>query len=91
MKNPTSLYAPSWHRDPNFFRAMLLGLTVGCPCNRSLDTCLINFDRSISFHDKVVWIESLEDSAVMELYSLHRKSFSAELKLGSHSLPEAVF
>ena len=66
------------YRDPDFLRAMLIGLTIGCPLNKSLDHCLLQFDRSISFDEKVTWAESLTDKKIVELYSLHHQCFHSK-------------
>jgi hypothetical protein len=78
MSNRTSLVASSLRSDPDFFRALLVGLAVGCPLDKSSDLCHLKCDRSGSFDDKIAWVESLNDAETLELYSIHHCCFSTQ-------------
>jgi len=66
------------NRDTDFFRAMLVGLTIDCPIGKSVGQCVLRADRSLPFEARVAWVKSLTDEAVRDLYGLHRNCFYAE-------------
>lgn len=62
-------------KDPDFLRAMLIGLSIACPLNKNLDQCLLRLDRALSFEEKIAWAESLSDNDINQLYSVHHQCF----------------
>ncbi|MDT8421926.1 MAG: hypothetical protein RQ754_15980 [Desulfuromonadales bacterium] len=64
-------WAPS--RDIDFYRTLLVGLSVDCPMDKAADNCFLQNERSLSFDEKVNWAQSLSDSEIMDLYMLHHK------------------
>jgi len=66
-------------RDPGFYRAMLVGLAVGCPLDNRSDGCQLKCTRRGSIDDKIAWVESLDESEILALYTLHHDCFSASL------------
>jgi hypothetical protein len=76
MKTQISPVAFTRRRDPDFFRAVLVGLAVGCPLDRSADACQLSCVRSGSFDAKIAWVESLNDLEALKLYSIHHDCFA---------------
>jgi len=66
-----SEWAPS--RDIDFYRTLLVGLSVDCPMDKKPDHCFLKKERVLSFDEKVNWAQSLNDNKVMDLYMLHHK------------------
>ncbi len=66
------------YRDPEFLRAMLIGLTIDCPLDRNFDQCPLRLDRSTSFDEKIAWAESLTGREIMDLYAVHHQCFQSK-------------
>lgn len=78
LEEKSQLFDGAQCGETEFFRTLLIGLSIDCPLEKKLDKCLWQDKRSLSFDSKVDWAQSLTDKTVLDLYAFHHKCFHSK-------------
>ncbi len=59
------------NKSDDFARIMINALTVECPSGGNPECCQLFEIRKLSHREKNIWIESLSDEEIRDLYTVH--------------------